>query len=771
MKFFKIGLGIVAALILLLVIGGGIFIATFDANHYKSLISEQVQLQTGREFSLGDIKPSVFPWLGVELTQVNLSNANGFKAQQMLRMQRLDVHLELLPLLSQKIHIDTLKVHGLELFLEKDKTGKTNWDDLLQKNAQSETAPAAPVKTIPEIIDDEKTAADPFANLVINGVQLKAANIHWADASTGKNIALQNINLSTGALRAGEDLPLALSSVVELSEPAAKINVNIKTLLKYDLAARQYFFTELVLAVDAQLQQQALSQIQLTFNSELSIDLNQQRFDLPEYALQIDLQGSATQGKKIPVFIEGGVKLDLQKQTAELKPFEVQSQVFDINLELAVEQLLDAPQVGGKFVLEEFNPRELADLLAIDLPKMQNEAALEKAELSFYFGANEKQLNLSSLTLQLDQSTVLGQVQVTHFEQPQIVYSLKMNQLVLDDYLPPPAKTTLSKANKKTPKTGITQKADTPIELPTELLRDLNLNGIFQAVSVVVSKQRVSDLTIKTLARSGVIKLPEISARVLQGKLKASAQLDVRKQIPRYQFKLQGDSLKAESIINPVLQDLLGEKSVSMSGDTNITLDINTQGESKNQLIAGSNGRVKLNMGKAELHGVDAEYFVRKGVIGFLEKNKQSVPQAWRGEYKPKDKTALKVARASAVIKNGVVENKDLLLSASRFNISGAGKINLPEEQLDYRVVVDVNPSKTKTAGERLLDVPMPIFVKGNFAQPDISIDSKVWLKSVGKELKTEVKAELKQKLKKEKDKKIDKLKDKYKDKLKNLFR
>ncbi len=392
--------------------------------------------------------------------------------------------------------------------------------------------------------------------------------------------------------------------------------------------------------------------------------------------------------------------------------------------------------------------------------------------MGFYFVVDEKNLEVSQFKFKLDKSTFLTQLKIENLAEPKVIYSIKLDQIVVDDYLPPVVQPVNSSVQKPVvEKSMVSTKTDTPIDLPVELLRSLNIDGVFQAATLIVSEQFVSDLKIKTTAKSGVIKLSELSANVLKGRVVSSAQLDVRKTIPQYQFQLQGKKLKAESIVNPILQDMLGEKSVSMSGETNLNANIKTRGESVDKLIAASNGTFSLNMGKAALHGVDAEYFVRKGVISYLEEKKQPVPQVWRGEYKPKDTTALKVARASATIRNGVIENKDLLLEASRFKITGAGNINLPQENFDYRVVVDVQPSKTKTAGEKLLDVPMPVFVRGSFAQPAISIDSKVWLKNVGKELKAEVKAEIKQKLKKEKKKKIDKLKNKYKDKFKGLFK
>ncbi len=767
MKFFKIGIIILGAFLLLLVIGGGIFMATFDANQYRTLISEQVKQQTGRDFTLGDIKPSIFPWLGIELQQVSLSNADGFKAQKMMSMQRLDVRVELIPLLQQKIHIDTLSVHGLELYLEKNKQGRSNWDDILEKQAAS---PAATTQNAP--VDNnvrQSSADDLLANIVINGVELKAAKISWNDASTGQQLTLKNINLITGALRAGEALPLTFSSVVQIQEPAARIAAQLKTRLEFNVDSRQVKLADLMLTLDAKFDE---SQIELQFNSELEMNLKDQKFDLRDYAIKVNAQGKAIPGEHQEVFIDGSITVDLNKQIAMIKPLSLQTSEMEINIEMGIKNLLDKPSAGGTFAVSRFSPRALAESLAIVLPETRSKDVLNEASMGFYFVVDEKNLEVSQFKFKLDKSTFLTQLKIENLAEPKVIYSIKLDQIVVDDYLPPVVQPVNSSVQKPVvEKSMVSTKTDTPIDLPVELLRSLNIDGVFQAATLIVSEQFVSDLKIKTTAKSGVIKLSELSANVLKGRVVSSAQLDVRKTIPQYQFQLQGKKLKAESIVNPILQDMLGEKSVSMSGETNLNANIKTRGESVDKLIAASNGTFSLNMGKAALHGVDAEYFVRKGVISYLEEKKQPVPQVWRGEYKPKDTTALKVARASATIRNGVIENKDLLLEASRFKITGAGNINLPQENFDYRVVVDVQPSKTKTAGEKLLDVPMPVFVRGSFAQPAISIDSKVWLKNVGKELKAEVKAEIKQKLKKEKKKKIDKLKNKYKDKFKGLFK
>jgi len=763
MKFLKIGLSLVGVVLLLLVIGGAVFIATFDANQYKSLISEQVKQQTGRDFTLQEIKPSIFPWLGIELQQVSLRNAKGFSAKNMVQIQRLEVRVELLPLLSQDIRIDTLKIHGLELFLAKDKKGISNWDDILKKQASSSTPPSS-VQTPAQNKEPEKTTDSPLAGLVVNGIELKTANIIWDDASTGKKIALQKLNLITGRLREGEALPIKLSTWIELADPAASMALELKTQLKFDMNAQTFKLAELILEVDAKLQQPELTNLQLALNTNLNMDLARQNFVMNSYSLKINLEGNAFANKKLAMLMDGSLAIDLKKQTAQIKPLTLKTQDLEINLDLRVKQLLDAPMATGQLVVEPFEPRKLAKSLLIDLPKTRSDKALKTAALNIDFVANEQSLELSSVNLKLDQSTLAAKVKIRHFDKPEITYLAKLDKMQLDDYLAPPVKPV--KPVKQAPKASTStphKKPDIPIELPVEMLRSLNIKGSFEAKSLVVAEQQVSNLFIKTQAKSGVISLPDISATVLKGKVNASALLDVRKNTPKYQFDFQGQQLKAELIVNPILQNMLGEKSVSMSGDTNMQLNVKTRGQSVNQLMANSNGQFKMHMGLAELHGVDIEYFVRKGAVNYLQEKKLEVPQEWRGQYKPKETTALKVARASATIKQGVVENKDLLLEASRFTLTGAGQINFPKEMINYRVVVDVQQANVKTVPEQVLDVPMPVFVKGGFAQPDISIDWKRWRKGVNKALTAEAKKELKQKIKKQKNKEIDKLKNRFK--------
>lgn len=805
MKLLKISLYSLLALFLVLVVGATYFVVTFDANEYKPLIAKQVKQQTGRDLTLGDIKPSVFPWLGIELQQLSLSNAPGFAAQPMLQMQSLDVHIELLPLLKQEIKVDTLRLHGLQAHLAKNKQGKTNWDDILEKqNAAATAAPAAEKPATPT----ETSSAATLPVFSVNGVELKDAKLSWDDASTAQQITLHQLNLTIGTVALDQPMPIELTTQIKLAEPAVSALLSLQTIAQFNLDTQQLQLQETELEVNADLSSFDVKKLRLQIKTALQADLQKQDFNLPDLSLTIAAAGKAIPGGELNAQLNTDMRANLTQQTLRIKKLMLSSLGVNINSQLQVTQLIDAPDVTGRVDIESFNPRKVLEKLAIELPDMQGEKSLQSMSIGFNLNAGLSSLELKPLQLKLDSSVINGFVSVDDFAKPAIQYRLDLDQIVLDDYLSPAAPEVAA----NTPATNIGTVSstavapatpDTPIDLPVDVLRSLNVNGEFNAQNIQGFGQALQQLHIETQAANGLIKVPALNAKLLNGNLKSSAQLDVRRNTPLYQLAVDATGLEADSIINPVLKDLLGDEEISLNGALNLNLSVDTKGQSVNQLMAHSNGQVALNMGEAVLNGVDAEYFVRNVVSDYLQSKKIPVQDEWRGEYTPKQTTAIKRLRATATIRNGVVQNNDLLLQASRFNITGAGKVNLPEQMLNYRAVVDMQPPRVKTTAEKLLDIPLAVNVKGAFSQPDISVDTGAWSRQATHALTAEAKAEAKakveqlkaeqkaklekrkaeeqaklEKLKAEKeaelkakaDKKAEEAKDKLKDKLKGLF-
>ncbi|MGH8491116.1 MAG: AsmA family protein, partial [Gammaproteobacteria bacterium] len=221
--------------VVILMVAAAIMIPMFvNPNDFKGEIIAQVEKTTGRKLELaGDIGLTVFPWLGLELGAITLGNAPGFGEQPFLRSERVQVRVKLLPLLQKQVEMDTVALEGLELNLARDKSGKSNWDDLLQKGAPAQATPPAEVPAA-------DNAPQPFAALALGGVDLKNGRIAWDDRQQGERYAIEDLNLETGAIAPGEPVPLEVSLAFDAPPRGLTGNLALEGTVDYDLEDRRY---------------------------------------------------------------------------------------------------------------------------------------------------------------------------------------------------------------------------------------------------------------------------------------------------------------------------------------------------------------------------------------------------------------------------------------------------------------------------------------------------------------------------------------------------
>ena len=122
----------------MIIVAGAVVYYVFDPNDYKDDIAEQVREETGRELQIdGDITFTIYPWLGIELNSLTLSNAAGFGDKPFLKTSLVKARVKLLPLLRKEVEMDTLVLHGATINLARNDKGVTNWADLV-KEAEAE---------------------------------------------------------------------------------------------------------------------------------------------------------------------------------------------------------------------------------------------------------------------------------------------------------------------------------------------------------------------------------------------------------------------------------------------------------------------------------------------------------------------------------------------------------------------------------------------------------------------------------------------------------
>ncbi len=210
---FKLLLWLVG-IVLVLVAGVALWVGfVVDPNDYKDQIAALVKEQTGRDLTIGgSIDLSFYPFLGLKLGQVRLSNAPGFGELPFVAVEHADVAIALLPLLEQRMQAEKVVLRGMELNLARDESGKTNWDDLLVAPAAQ---PAAQAGAAPQADD-----ADSVMAVTVGGVEFSGARVVWTDATAGHKAVVRDLSLHTGELAPGKPFDLKLAFGLDNEQPA-----------------------------------------------------------------------------------------------------------------------------------------------------------------------------------------------------------------------------------------------------------------------------------------------------------------------------------------------------------------------------------------------------------------------------------------------------------------------------------------------------------------------------------------------------------------------
>ncbi len=191
-KAIKWFLSIFAAAAVLIVLAVIIAPMVIDLGKYKPQIENQITKATGRPFKLGGkLEPSVFPWVGVALSDLHLGNPSGYKAQDFVAIDAFEVRAKLLPMILGKFEIRRFVIKGPRIVLERQKNGRGNWEGL--GNTSPSTGAKAKQPLGPK---SESELALPIKDLVVGEFAITDGRIEIIDHQAGTRKEVKEINLT-----------------------------------------------------------------------------------------------------------------------------------------------------------------------------------------------------------------------------------------------------------------------------------------------------------------------------------------------------------------------------------------------------------------------------------------------------------------------------------------------------------------------------------------------------------------------------------------------
>jgi AsmA protein len=111
---------------------------------WKAQIVQRTKAATGRDLRIdGAIRLAFLPRLRLELDKVGLSGAPGARNGELLRLDRLQLVIGVLPLLSGRLDVESIELERPLISLEIDDKGRTNWDLSTAGHATTDSAGAS----------------------------------------------------------------------------------------------------------------------------------------------------------------------------------------------------------------------------------------------------------------------------------------------------------------------------------------------------------------------------------------------------------------------------------------------------------------------------------------------------------------------------------------------------------------------------------------------------------------------------------------------------
>ncbi len=455
-KFSKILLwivGVIVALFILLVVAVKLFL---PADKIKAMAIEKGSKAIGREIQVAGLDISVWGGLGVELQQVQVGNPTGFDATPFLTADKIDLKLQLLPLITGDVKFDRLVIDKPTVHMVKTATGAVNYTF---KTADTLKLPED-VKAIPP---EGQTAAMAIS---FGELEIKDALVTYRDDSskvsldaTGLDLVSSleyprtGVYLSSGRLRVDTVLlamekpypPLALDMSYRASYELPTHTLAIESVTANINAMRLKLSGQLSGLPEMKSASLNVSSDQIAITDVLSLLSPEQRAKLSDYTIAgnflVDVDLSLDTTKVKPTWLySGNLALTDIKMTGKKFPGELAFRrcMLDIKpnqLRLNIEDgSFDQQPLKGYLTVEDFAAPRISGELAGGLDLAVISPFLPSGKSQELSGRSNFNLKFSGPVKKLDSLDFSGDLKVTGGKYSSTVVPEPIEEFNLDAY-------------------------------------------------------------------------------------------------------------------------------------------------------------------------------------------------------------------------------------------------------------------------------------------------------------------------------------------------
>ncbi|MEO0424766.1 MAG: AsmA family protein [Pseudomonadota bacterium] len=672
----------IGALVLLVVAAVGIFVATFDANDLKDQLVAATKEQTGRELTIeGDIKLSVFPYVGFSLGATRLADGEGWGDEPFLAFDGAAASVRLLPLFTGKLEVGEVRLEGLSLKAVTAANDTNNWDDLVAIG-QGDAPPAE---------SSESSSEFDLANVTVGGVKLADAQLSYEDKGEGTRYAITDWDLTTGAFRLGQPLDIDTSLQLEAKNPDLAGTITARGTVIPNESRTVLNNPDLTVQVSGEMLE-ALSALNLQIEAEqLSVDKSGP-FDLKAPVIRAKAE-SGDFGEPLDARIEAtSLSGDLKSETLSLTNLTATAWDMKMRGELQGKNVLSKASINGKIAIDEFSPKSVAEKAGAPLSPTVDPKALTRAALSGNFAITQTSARFSGLELTLDDTKFTGDLAVADFDRQALRFDLKGDQLILDRYMAP------------APEQPVAVDPDA-VAIPAEDIRKADIDGKLSLGTLMLSGLTATNAEVTLKASNGTLRIHPSTADMYGGKYQGDIRIDASGELPVLSLneRLQKVDFGALG------KDVFDQQNLTGQLDGRITLK--GMGVTQTAILNTLGGDAQFSFLDGAIVGIDIAHEVQKGMAAI---GRGAAPSG-NGD----GRTEFAELSGTAQMTDGVMTNNDLIARLPFILVGGKGTVNLPEDTVKYRLDMQFQKSPELPDGASdLLGLNLPIVLSGNLSQP-----------------------------------------------------
>jgi len=404
----------------------------------------------------------------------------------------------------------------------------------------------------------------------------------------------------------------------------------------------------------------------------------------------------------------GKINMDLVIGALETLKIQVSGYLDDIKKKKAYKLAVN---------VEPFSPKELFSNLGLSFPVTTTDPqVLSNVAFLASIVGDTTQVVVSDSKVLLDDSSINLDVTATEFSRPDLAFSMEVDSIDIDRYLPPagaPSGQSKAKASKepvtatassgaKTSKTGEQNK-----KIDYGPLRKLVLDGTVKLGQVKVHGGTINNFNANVTGRDGLFTLNSLGMELYEGTIASTGKLNVQKDKPTTSLNLNLQGVQ----VGPLLKDFTQKEIIE--GMLKAEVAVNMKGDNGELIKQSLNGKGDLLFTDGALIGLDLAQMARNIKSGFTLEQ--------QGE---KPKTDFAELHAPFSITNGLVNTSETSLRSPFVRVIATGDANLVNEALDMKVKPTiVNTIKGQGDEEKRGGLAIPVLVGGTFKAPKFSPD------------------------------------------------